>query len=85
MLGTDDLIDYSTKRGSTIFKQGCKLLNDKALTNSFAMTPDQTVIFIKAFRCHANTIGWNQGAMQITLFANRASRQVDIIKKLWPN
>jgi hypothetical protein len=44
------------------------------------MTPDQTVIFVKAFHCRATTMGWNQGAMQITLFANRASCQVDIIK-----
>jgi hypothetical protein len=31
MLGTDDLIHYSTKRGLTIFEQGCKVLNNKAL------------------------------------------------------
>jgi hypothetical protein len=79
-LGTKDLIDYSTKRGSTIFEQGCKPLNDKALTDSFAMTPDQTIIFIKAFHRHAMTMGWNQGTMQITSFANSAGRQVDIIK-----
>jgi hypothetical protein len=40
MLGADDLINYSTKRGSAILKQGCKALNDKALTNGFAMTPN---------------------------------------------
>jgi hypothetical protein len=57
MLGADDLIDYSTKRVSTIFKQGCKPLNDKALTNGFAMTPGQTVIFVKAFHRHATTMG----------------------------
>jgi hypothetical protein len=38
-LGANDLIDYSRKQGSTIFEQGCKPLDDKALTNSFAMTP----------------------------------------------
>jgi hypothetical protein len=38
MLGTDDLIDFSTKQGSAIFKQGCKALDNKALTNGFAMT-----------------------------------------------
>jgi hypothetical protein len=62
-LGANDLINYSTKRGSTIFKQGCKPLNDKALTNGFAMIPDQTVIFVEVFHCHATTMGWNQGAM----------------------
>jgi hypothetical protein len=39
-LATNDLIDYLTKRGSTIFEQGCKLFDNKALTNSFATTPN---------------------------------------------
>jgi hypothetical protein len=79
-LGTNDLIDCSTKRGSTIFKQGYKPLNDKALTDSFAMTPNQTIIFVEAFHRRATTMGWNQGAMQNTSFANSAGRQVNIIK-----
>ncbi len=32
-LGANDLINYLTKRGSTIFEQGCKPLDDKALTD----------------------------------------------------
>ena len=44
------------------------------------MTPNQTIIFIEAFHHCATTMGWNQGARQITLFANSAGRQVDIIK-----
>jgi hypothetical protein len=80
MLGANDLINYLTKQGSTIFKQGCKPLDDKALTNSLAMTPDQTVIFVEAFHHRATTMGWNQGARQITLFANSARRQINIIK-----
>jgi hypothetical protein len=40
-LGANDLIDYSTKRGSTIVEKGCIPLDDKALTNGFAMTPNQ--------------------------------------------
>jgi hypothetical protein len=56
-LGTNELISYSTKQGSTIFDQGCKPLDDKALTDGFAMTPDQTVIFAKAFHCCATTMG----------------------------
>jgi hypothetical protein len=80
MLGADDLIDYSTKRGSTIFEQGCKPLNDKALTDGFTMTPDQTVIFVEVFHCRATTMGWNQGVRQITSFVNSARHQVNIIK-----
>jgi hypothetical protein len=81
MLGANYLINYLTKRGSTIFEQGCKPLNDKALINGFAMTPDQAVIFVEVFHRHATTMGWNQSAMQITLFANSAGHQVDIIKR----
>ncbi len=80
MLGADDLIDYLAKQGSAIFEQGCKALNDKALTNGFAMTPNQTVIFVKAFHHCTTMMGCNQGARQITTFTNSARRQVDIIK-----
>jgi hypothetical protein len=80
MLGANDLIDYLTKRGPNIFEQGCKSFDDKALTNGFAMTPNQTIIFFEAFHHCATTMGWNQGARQITSFANSAGRQVNIIK-----
>jgi hypothetical protein len=80
MLGANDLINYSTKRGSNIFEQGCKPLDDKALTKGFAMTPNQTIIFVEAFHRHATRMGWNQGTRQITSFANSAQRQVKIIK-----
>jgi hypothetical protein len=80
MPGVDDLINYLTQKESTIFEEGCKPLNDKALTNGFAMTPDQTVIFVEAFHHRATTMGWNLGAMQIIPFANSTSCQVDIIK-----
>jgi hypothetical protein len=80
MLGADDLIDYSTTQGSAIFEQGCKALDNKALTDGFAMTPDKTVIFVEVFHHHATTMGWNQGASQITSFANSARCQVDITK-----
>jgi hypothetical protein len=80
MLGANNLINYSTKQGSTIFEQGCKPLNYKTLTDSFAMTPNQTVIFVNAFHCRAMKMDWNQGARQITLFANNTRCQIDIIK-----
>jgi hypothetical protein len=56
-LGANDLIDYSTKRGSALFVQGCKALDNKVHTNGFAMTPNQTVIFVKAFHRHTTTMG----------------------------
>jgi hypothetical protein len=44
------------------------------------MAPNQIVIFVEVFHRRATMMGWNQGAMQITLFANSAGCQVDIIK-----
>ena len=35
-LYADDLIDYSTKRGSSIYEQGCKTLDDKTLAMGLA-------------------------------------------------
>ncbi len=31
---------------SSIYEQGCKTLDNKALANGFSMTPDQTVVFV---------------------------------------
>ena len=39
-LNANDLLDYSTKRGSNIYEQGCKALDDKALAGGFGMTTD---------------------------------------------
>ncbi len=47
-LNAKDLLDYATKRGSSIYEQGCKTQDNKALTNGFSMTANQTVILIEA-------------------------------------
>jgi hypothetical protein len=44
------------------------------------MTPDQTVILVEAFHHRDTMMGWNQSTRQITLFANSAGHQTDIIK-----
>ncbi len=80
MLGVDDLIDYSAKRGKDIYNQGCEALNDKALTNGFNMTPNKTVIFIEALERKADSMGWSKGTKQITKFTNRDGVDIDIIK-----
>jgi hypothetical protein len=77
---SNDLIDYLTKRGSSIYEQGCKALEDKALTNRFGMTPNQTVVFVEALSHHATMMGWNQGTKQITTHQNSAGTAIDIIK-----
>jgi hypothetical protein len=80
-LGANDLINYSTKRGQLIYNQGCKALDDKALTNGFNMIPNETVVFIEAFQRHANMMGWTKGTKQIMTFTNRDGKSIDIIKK----
>ncbi len=79
-LNSNDLIDYLTKRGSSIYEQGCKALKDKALTDGFGMTPNQTVVFIEALSCRATTMGWNQGTKQITTHQNSTGTAINVIK-----
>jgi hypothetical protein len=80
MLGAEDLIDYSSKRGSEIYKQGIAPLDDKSLTDGFNMTANQTVVFSEAFLSRATAMGWNKGSKQITTFTNSSGVSVDIIK-----
>ncbi len=68
-LNANDLFDYSTKRGSSIYEQGYKALDDKALAGSSGMTTDQTVVFVKAVSCRAIVMGWSKGTKQIITFA----------------
>jgi hypothetical protein len=79
-LGVNDLINYLTKRGQLIYEQGCKALDDKALTNGFNMTPNKTVVFVETFRHHADAMGWTKGTKQITTFTNRDGKSIIIIK-----
>jgi hypothetical protein len=60
-LNADDLLDYSTKRGSRIYEQGCKALEDNALAGGFGMTTDQTVVFVEAVSRPATAMEWNKG------------------------
>ncbi len=79
-LNSNNLIDYLTKRQSSIYEQGFKALKDKALTDRFGMTPDQTVVFVEALSRHATTMGWNQGTKQITTHQNSAGTAINVIK-----
>jgi hypothetical protein len=53
-LGVDEIIDYKTKQGNTIFEQGCQAIDDKALTNGFSMSMTQSVVFIEALQMYSN-------------------------------
>jgi hypothetical protein len=80
MLGVDDLINYSTKRGQLIYDHGCAALNNKALTNGFDMIPNETVIFVEALQRHADLMSWTKGTKQITTFTDCDGKSIDIIK-----
>jgi hypothetical protein len=79
-LDVENLIDYGTKRGSEIFKQGCAALDDKSLTDGFNMSMDQVVIFVEALQRRCKEMGWDKGSRNITSFLNRDGVAVDIIK-----
>jgi hypothetical protein len=49
-IGVDNIIDYSKKLGKGIDEKGCSALDDKALTDGFNMTPNETVVFVEAFK-----------------------------------
>jgi hypothetical protein len=52
----EGLIDYSSKLGQRIYKQGCKkLTKDEGLQ----MTPFTTVAFVKTFKNRCSIMGWN--------------------------
>jgi hypothetical protein len=79
-LGADELINYLSKQGSDIYKQGIAPLDDQALTDGFNMTAGQTIVFTEAFLNRATAMGWNKGSKQITTFANSSGVAVNIIK-----
>ncbi len=80
-LGVDDIIDYKTKQGNSIFERGCSALDDKALTDGFSMSISQSVVFVEALQRKCSLMGWNQGTKQITSFINKDGKTVDIIKQ----
>ena len=71
------LLDYASKLGQSVYKQGCDKLTDN---DGFAMTPSTTVAFVKAFENRCNIMGWNTGAQNITKFLNQANITIDIVK-----
>jgi hypothetical protein len=71
------LIDYSSKLGQSIYKQGCKKLTKD---EGFQMTPSITAAFVKTFENRCSIIGWNQGTMGITKFSNLQGVTINIVK-----
>ena len=80
-LEVEDVIDYKTKHGAAIYERGCQALDDKALTEGFSLSINQSVVFVEAMHQKASQMGWNQGSKQITSFTNRDGKTIDIIKE----
>ena len=80
-LEVENSIDYNTKQGASIYEQGCQALDDKAFTEGFSMSINQSVVFVEALHHKASQMGWNQGSKQITSFVNRDGNTIDIIKE----
>jgi hypothetical protein len=71
------LLDYLSKLGGHIYKEGCKKLTDD---EGFAMTPATTATFIKVFANRCSIMGWNQGTQGITILQNSAGININIMK-----
>jgi hypothetical protein len=71
------LLNYSSKFGGHIYKEGCKKLTDD---EGFAMTPATMAAFIKVFANRCSVMGRNQGAQGITILQNSAGTNIDIVK-----
>ncbi len=70
------LIDYASKLGQSIYKQGCdKLTKDEG----FPMTLATTIAFVKAFENRCSIMGWNHGAQNVTKFLNHDNLMIDMI------
>ena len=76
--GLTGLLDYTSKLGQSVYKQGCDKLTPDG--KEFAMTPTTTVAFVKAFENRCTIMGWNSGTQNVTKFLNQANVTIDIVK-----
>jgi hypothetical protein len=70
----EELIDYTTKHGASLYEQGTK-----SLGTPFNMKASQVVIFEKELQDRASMMGWDQGAQNILKFTNKDGRQISLI------
>jgi hypothetical protein len=74
MVNHQDLINYSTKVGTTIYNEGCK-----KLTTEFDMKSSGTVVYTTELQAKCVKMGWHMGTQQIINFANAAGSTINII------
>jgi hypothetical protein len=69
-----DLINYSTKVGTTIYNEGCK-----KLTTEFDMKLSGTVVYTTELQAKCIKMGWHMGTQQIINFTNAAGSTINIV------
>jgi hypothetical protein len=74
MVNHEDLINYSTKVGMTIYNKGCK-----KLTTEFDMKSSGTVVYTTELQAKCVKMGWHTGTQQIINFTNPAGSTINIV------
>jgi len=74
MVNHQDLINYSTKVGTTIYNEGCK-----KLTTEFDMKSSGTVVYTTELQAKCVKMGWHMGTQQIINFTNAAGSTINIV------
>jgi hypothetical protein len=74
MVNHQDLINYSTKVGTTIYNEGCK-----KLTSEFDIKLSGTVVYTTQLQSKCIKMGWRMGTQQIINFTNAAGSTINII------
>jgi hypothetical protein len=74
MANHQDLINYSTKVGTTIYNEGCK-----KLTTEFDMKLSGTVVYTTELQAKCVKMGWHMGTQQIINFTNAAGSTINIV------
>jgi hypothetical protein len=74
MVNHQDLINYSTKVGTTIYNEGCK-----KLTTEFDMKSSGTVVYTTELQDKCVKMGWHMGTQQIINFTNATGSTINIV------
>jgi hypothetical protein len=74
MVNHQDLINYSTKVGTTIYNEGWE-----KLTTEFNMKLSGTVIYSTKLQAKCVKMGWHMGTQQIINFTNATGSTINIV------
>jgi hypothetical protein len=74
MVNHQDLTNYSTKVGTTIYNEGCK-----KLTTEFDMKLSRTIVYTTELQAKCVKMGWHMGTQQIINFTNAAGSTINIV------